>query len=202
MPSKDSSAYPCMVMINYIVIHLDSFGQQIFDLDFVTPTLSEQPEILFANFQSLLARDTAATADTEVLAREREALTEETAARLGPVRRWMFTKALGWAQKYAPYREAALFHMGAAWPLLRQMARHLGERLVALEALDQALQKGGLNDRKTGEAYLLRGMAWFNLGDYDRAGADWSRAGRHEKSREAARQWMNHLQEEQRRTAS
>ena len=72
----------------------------------------------------------------------------------------------------------------------------------ALQALDQALQKGGLNDRKTGEAYLLRGMAWFNLGDYDKAGADWSRAGRHEKSREAARQWMNHLREEQRRTAS
>jgi tetratricopeptide (TPR) repeat protein len=72
----------------------------------------------------------------------------------------------------------------------------------ALEALDQALQKGGLDDRKTGEAYLLRGVAWFNLENYDKAGADWGRAGRHEKSREAARQWMNHLQEEKRRRAS
>jgi len=72
----------------------------------------------------------------------------------------------------------------------------------ALDTLDRALQKGGLDDRKTGEAYLLRGMAWFNLGNYDKAGADWGRAGRHEKSREAAGQWMNHLQEEQRRRAS
>lgn len=72
----------------------------------------------------------------------------------------------------------------------------------ALEALDRALQKGGLDDRRTGEAYLLRGMARFNLEDLDGASADWGRAGRHENSREAARQWMNHLQEERRRRAS
>jgi tetratricopeptide (TPR) repeat protein len=69
----------------------------------------------------------------------------------------------------------------------------------ALESLDLALQKGGLDDRKTGEAYLLRGMARFNLGDYDSASADWGRAGRYEQTREAARQWMNHLREERRR---
>jgi len=72
----------------------------------------------------------------------------------------------------------------------------------ALESLDLALQKGGLDERQAGEAYLLRGMAWFNLGDYESAGADWDRAGRYEKSREAARQWMNHLREERRRSAS
>jgi tetratricopeptide (TPR) repeat protein len=72
----------------------------------------------------------------------------------------------------------------------------------ALEALNLALEKGGLNDRKTGEAYLLRGMAQFNLDNLDSASADWGRAGRYERSREAAQQWMNHLQEERRRRAS
>jgi tetratricopeptide (TPR) repeat protein len=72
----------------------------------------------------------------------------------------------------------------------------------ALEALTRALDKGGLEERRTGEAYLLRGMAQFNLGDYDRASADWGRAGRYDRTRDAARQWMNHLQEERLRKAS
>lgn len=73
---------------------------------------------------------------------------------------------------------------------------------AALEALDQALAKGGLDAHRTGEAYLLRGMAWFHIGDLDRAGADWDRAGRFERTRAAARQWKNHLEEERRRGAS
>ena len=66
----------------------------------------------------------------------------------------------------------------------------------ALEALNAAIDKGGLNDRRSGEAYLLRGMAQFNLGNYDAASADWGRASRYEGTRNAARQWMNHLREE------
>lgn len=73
---------------------------------------------------------------------------------------------------------------------------------AALEALNLALEKGGLDDRKTGEAYLLRGMTHFNLDNLDGASADWGRAGRFERTREAALQWMNHLQEERRRRAS
>ncbi len=65
---------------------------------------------------------------------------------------------------------------------------------AALESLDRALEKGGLDDRRAGEAYLLRGMAHFNLGNLDSASADWERAGRHEKTREAALQWMNYLE--------
>ena len=73
---------------------------------------------------------------------------------------------------------------------------------AALESLNLALRKGGLDDRRTGEAYLLRGMAQFNLGNFESASSDWSKAGRHEKTREAARQWMNHLREERRRAVS
>jgi tetratricopeptide (TPR) repeat protein len=66
----------------------------------------------------------------------------------------------------------------------------------ATEALDAALARGGLNERKMGEAYLLRGMAEFNLENYDQASADWGRASKYPAAREAAQRWMNHLQEE------
>lgn len=73
---------------------------------------------------------------------------------------------------------------------------------VALEALNEALEKGGLGDKRTGEALLLRGMAQFNLGNLDSASADWGKAARYENTRDAARQWMNHLREERQRRAS
>lgn len=72
---------------------------------------------------------------------------------------------------------------------------------LANGALSAALTKGGLDERKTGEAYLLRGMAEFNLGNFDSASADWSRATKYPKARDAALQWMNHLEEERRRRA-
>ena len=72
----------------------------------------------------------------------------------------------------------------------------------ALEALNQAFARGGLDDRRTGEAHLLRGMVRFSLGDFEGAGADWDQAGRLDSSREAARQWLSYLREEQRRRAS
>ena len=72
---------------------------------------------------------------------------------------------------------------------------------AAKEALSSALAKGGLDDRKTGEAYLLRGMAEFNLGNFDSASSDWRRASNYPQARAAAQQWMNHLEEERNRRA-
>jgi len=72
---------------------------------------------------------------------------------------------------------------------------------LAKEALDAAINKGGLDERKLGEAYLLRGMTEFNLGRFDAASADWGKASRYPRSKEAAQQWMNHLREERKRRA-
>jgi tetratricopeptide (TPR) repeat protein len=72
----------------------------------------------------------------------------------------------------------------------------------ARDAMTAALEKGGLNERKTGEAYLLRGMAQFSLDQWDQASADWGRASRYEKTRASARQWMAHMEEERKRRAS
>jgi len=69
-------------------------------------------------------------------------------------------------------------------------------------ALNTALEKGGLDPRKMAEAYLLRGIAHFNLQSFDDARSDWVAASQSENSRDAARQWLNHLREERRRQAS
>lgn len=65
----------------------------------------------------------------------------------------------------------------------------------ALLALDAALSKGGLEDREQGEAYLMRGMTQFNLGNLEEASANWRQASQFEPSRSAAMQWMAHLQD-------
>ncbi len=118
--------------------HLALYGNQIFDLDFVFATQAEQPEVVFTALQRLLAAASALPPTPQSLADERDALTEQTAQGLGPIRRWLFRKILGWAQTYGPCREAALFHMGAAWSVLRQFALTLGSRLVAGGALADA----------------------------------------------------------------
>jgi len=69
----------------------------------------------------------------------------------------------------------------------------------AAEALNAALEKGGINDRKVGEAYVLLGMSHFNLQAYDQASTAWGRAGRYEKSKKPAQQWMVHMREERAR---
>lgn len=69
----------------------------------------------------------------------------------------------------------------------------------AKKALDSAIAKEGVEERKLGEAYLLRGMAKFNLGDFDGASADWGRASRFEQTQTAAEQWIALLREERRR---
>lgn len=72
----------------------------------------------------------------------------------------------------------------------------------ARDALLKALEKGGINERKMGEAHLMVGMAEFNLGNFDSASAAWGRASRFDRAKAAAEQWMNHLREERARKAS
>ena len=52
---------------------------------------------------------------------------------------------------------------------------------------------------KTGEAYVLLGMSYFYLDNYDKASTAWGRAGKYAKSKKSAGQWMNHMREERAR---
>jgi pyruvate,water dikinase len=120
--------------------YLDRYGHQVYNLDFVEPTQGEDPLPVLINLKALVQqpkRD--ARARREELARERDRQVTKTARSFDPVRRYLFRPLVGWAQRFGPYREQALFYMGAGWPVLRRLALELGQRLTnagSLEAPD------------------------------------------------------------------
>ncbi len=69
----------------------------------------------------------------------------------------------------------------------------------AKEALRRAIEKGGLKESETGNAYLLIGMAEMNLDRLDAADEAFNDASRYTATRNAARQWIEQV--EQRRQA-
>lgn len=70
----------------------------------------------------------------------------------------------------------------------------------AKDALERAIEKGGLSDNEVGNAYLLIGMAEMSQERFDAAGTAFNSALRYERSRSPARQWIEQLK--QRREAS
>lgn len=107
------------------------YGHQTYSIDFAEPVLADTPASALASLQSLVrAPESHKTAQPEALARQREALIDETRRAFGPIRRWLFNKALGHALRYGPTREESLYYVGYAWPRLRQCALVLGQRLV------------------------------------------------------------------------
>lgn len=73
---------------------------------------------------------------------------------------------------------------------------------AAVSALQSAIDKGGLTDNQTGEAYLMLGLAEFSRNNFDQASNNWDRAARFEKTRNAAQQWKNHMREERARKSA
>jgi rifampicin phosphotransferase len=119
--------------------YLERYGHQIYNLDFVAPTQADAPLPVLLSLKSALAHpEQDALTHQARLAQEREVLIERTAAALGPLDRWFFRRFLGWAQSSSPYREEALFYVGAAWPTLRRLALELGQRLSQAGCLDAA----------------------------------------------------------------
>lgn len=72
----------------------------------------------------------------------------------------------------------------------------------AKSALSDALEKGGLNDRQTGEAWLLLGMTEYSMGKYDSAATAFTRASRFPDARQQAQQWQAVMRDEQARLAA
>jgi phosphohistidine swiveling domain-containing protein len=126
-------------IVEHLQRYLDRYGHQVYNLDFVEPTQAEEPMPVLLSLQGQVRRS---TTDVRVrraeMARERDALVERTARSLRRIPRRLFLKTLRWAQGLAPYREEALFYVGSAWPVLRQLALELGRRLVAAGSLSGA----------------------------------------------------------------
>jgi pyruvate,water dikinase len=151
--------------------YLDRYGHQIYNLDFVEPTQAEDPLALLLSLKRLIATS---SRDVEgrrlALARERDESVESIVQTLDPVRGWLFRRIVGWAQQYAPYREEALFYVGAAWPTLRRLALELGRRLTENSALDRPADVFFLETREIEAA--LAGTASAELARDARARRD------------------------------
>ncbi|MEE3373400.1 MAG: PEP/pyruvate-binding domain-containing protein, partial [Planctomycetota bacterium] len=118
-----------------LATHLSQYGHQIYNLDFCEPTQIDQPLPVLLGLQRLLTDVEDVAARQAALIRQRDELVTQTHTALGPLRSWIFGKLLGWAQRAGPYREEALFYLGAGWPTLRGLALELGHRLVAAGSL-------------------------------------------------------------------
>jgi phosphohistidine swiveling domain-containing protein len=119
--------------------YLERYGHQIYNLDFAEPTQAEEPVALLLSLKALVEHPRPDPGNREhTLAIERERVTVATAGSFDPVRRLLFRTLLTWAKRFGPYREEALFFMGAGWPTLRRLALDLGERGVVLGALESA----------------------------------------------------------------
>jgi tetratricopeptide (TPR) repeat protein len=66
-------------------------------------------------------------------------------------------------------------------------------------ALTTALDKGGLSDNQTGNMYVLLGMSELNIGEPAAARRAFMEARKFQKSRQSAQQWINHLNELEKR---
>ena len=64
----------------------------------------------------------------------------------------------------------------------------------ATTALQRGLRKGGLKD--PGQAELLLGICFYNDDRVEQARSSFARARQHDSTRDAADQWMTHLERE------
>jgi pyruvate,water dikinase len=118
--------------------HLNHFGHAVYDLDFAKSVPADAPASLLETLKYFVAgqgRNPYERQAEAVSAWEKAAASLQ--ARLGGLRRRLFRRALGWAQRSAPLREDALADVGLGWPVLRRILREMGRRLVAAGAMDE-----------------------------------------------------------------
>jgi rifampicin phosphotransferase len=119
--------------------YLDRYGHQVYNLDFVVPTQADDPLPVLVSLKAMTQRPGRdPRARQQAIIAERDTLVKETAESFDPFRRWLFLVLLGWAQRFGPDREQALFYMGAGWPTLRRLALELGRRLAERGSLRAA----------------------------------------------------------------
>jgi rifampicin phosphotransferase len=111
--------------------YLERYGHQVYNLDFVAPTQADDALPVLLSLKAMVQQPKGdPRARQRAIVAERDARAVETARSFDPLRRWLFRLLLGWAQRFGPDREQALFYMGAGWPTLRRLALELGRRLV------------------------------------------------------------------------
>ena len=99
-----------------------------------------------------------------------------------------------------PLTEAAkLAEDGDLYYRLAQAYSNLDRWQDCVEAIDMAIQKGGM--KRDDSAYVLQGMAYFNMDDLREAEKSFQQARKDERSRRVADQWLSYIVSERERQA-
>ena len=116
--------------------YLHDYGRQVFNLDFVEPSLEEEP-LPFAMSLKAMVRNTGYDLATrqKAVARQRRSKFRQALKFFKGKQRIEFLRLYWTARINYPTREAALFYMGLAWSTFRPWAMELGKRLVATGTL-------------------------------------------------------------------
>lgn len=111
--------------------YLHDYGRQVFNLDFVEPSLAEAP-LPFAKRLQALVRDAGhdLTVRQRQVAKTRRSKFLEALKFFKGGRRLEFLRLYWTSRVNYPSREEALFYMGRAWSVFRPWALELGRRLV------------------------------------------------------------------------
>ena len=142
--------------------HLDQYGHSIYDLDFAKPLAADDPTaVLEALKMYVRGQGTDPYERQQGLAGRREAAVAAVEGRTGGLKRKVFRKLLGWAQRLGPQREDGIADIGLGYPLLRRLLRELGGRLAEAGAIEQPDDIFWLRaeEAETAAATLDRGQA-------------------------------------------
>ncbi|MCY4143787.1 MAG: PEP-utilizing enzyme [Gammaproteobacteria bacterium] len=125
-------------VLQRIQTYLQSYGRQVFTLDFVEPAPIEDPVPTYRNLFSLVVD---AEYDFDARRQQLKQHREETIARIrahfGPLQRLQFRRLLLRVQRDYHLREEALSYLGQAWPALRRLALELGMRLKKRQTVSE-----------------------------------------------------------------
>jgi rifampicin phosphotransferase len=118
--------------------HLAAYGHLVYNLDFANAVPADEPGPVVEAVRFFLRGEGADPyARQQAMADRREHAGIAALSGLDPVRAWVFSRLLAWAQRAAPLREDALADVGLAWPGMRRRLHELGRRLRGdLEAPD------------------------------------------------------------------
>ncbi len=116
--------------------YLHDYGRQVFNLDFVEPSLAEAP-LPFAKRLQALVRDPGydLTVRQRQVAKTRRSKFLQALRFFKGARRFEFLRLYWTSRVNYPSREEALFYMGRAWSVFRPWALELGRRLVEMGTL-------------------------------------------------------------------
>ncbi|MCL0101820.1 PEP-utilizing enzyme [Dehalococcoidia bacterium] len=119
------------LLSDLIKSYLNTYGCQLYSLDFFFPTLGEQPDITITNIRNYIQSSPSPVKEkleAQVARRKQSTKWVLENATGSDQDRTMLRLLLDWHQTCADVRENATFYFQAGWPLIRHAVKELGRR--------------------------------------------------------------------------